>query len=128
MTLEIGWVLLFLGLSVADGMMAAAMHKGKEWRILLAGNPAMPDGRPRYHMTEFRRSAEILLWVYTVVFFMMMVMIFLVKVVSLFSESFLAAALYIQGAVLVIGYICFLGRMDTYFQTATRDMPLDETE
>ncbi len=115
--------LVTLMITVLDAVLAIGMHSGKQWRVLTAGNPVMPDGRLRYDMKKFRRSAGILLWVCTVLFFFLTLSLLLVQVLHILPEAVLAITLYVQGAATVMAIILHLAYVDSYGQT-----PSDEEE
>lgn len=115
--------LVTLVITVVDAVLTVGMHSGKQWRILNAGNPVMPDGRLRYDMKKFRRSAEILLWACTVLFLLLTLSLLLVQLLHILPEVVLAVTLYVHGSATVMAIVLHLAYVDSYGQT-----PSDEEE
>ncbi len=109
--------IISLGIAVLDFVLALGMHYRKSWNFLIAGNPHMPDGQRRYEMEKYCRSAEILLWSYTVSFFVVAIVLLLVRVTHIWPDGILAGTLYVHGTVVIMAAVLHLAYVDSYAQT-----------
>lgn len=113
--------MVLFGIAVTNLVLAIGMHKGKQWQILTAGNPAMPDGRLRYDRAKFRRSGEVVLWIYTAIHAAAAAAVFLTRAVHLLPSAVLAVVLYAAGGLSVLAAIGHLAYVDSYGQTAPEE-------
>lgn len=115
------WIafLLFSLFAVADTVFAVKLLGKNPWHFLLAGNALTPDGNRLYAMEQWQRAAGMFCAVYAGAFALTAVMTALTQLGNLLSDSFMAAALYIHGGVLVLAAAAFLAYVDTTCQNVS---------
>lgn len=110
---------LFCLFAVADTIFAVKLLGKKPWHFLLAGNAVAPDGTRLYDMEQWQRAAGVFCMVYAGAFAFTAGMTALTQLAHLLPDSFMAAALYIHGAVLVLSAAIFLAYVDNTCQNVS---------
>lgn len=115
------WIafLLFSLFAAADTVFAVKLFGKKPWRFLLAGNAVTPDGSRLYAMEQWQRAAGALCTAYAIAFAIAAVMTAVTQLGGLLSDTFMAAALYLHGAVLVLSAAVFLAYVDSTCQNVS---------
>lgn len=115
------WIafLLFSLFAAADTVFAVKLFGKKPWRFLLAGNAVAPDGNRLYAMEQWQRAAGALCTAYAIAFAVVAVMTAVTQLGGLMSDTFMAAALYLHGAVLVLSAAVFLAYVDSTCQNVS---------
>lgn len=115
------WIafVLFALFAGADTVFSVKLLGRNPWKFLLAGNPVTPDGKHLYHVGKWKRAAGIFCAVYAGAFALTAVMTALTQIGSVLSDGFMAAALYMQGAVLVLAVSGFFAYADSCCQNVS---------
>ncbi len=109
---------VFALLAILDAVFATAMLQKKQWKWFNRGNPVLPNGQYQYDPKKRQYAFGILLVAYAVVFCLTAMATLLTQIVPVISGGFfLTAALYLHGAVLVLGLICNLVYLDNFCQS-----------